>query len=1601
MKSKATSGSGRKTTAGAGSKETAKLKLGKLSGKDALADRLVEAGVLSLRRIAATPAQALLGQFDGKLTRADQEALRTTQRNARRMATYSSERALMVNVDAGMNGMWPVAPDKVPPRVEFCGCACCDNIFSLKAYLFDLLDLLAEHWDIGMIDVERIQQRSFSQHRIFESRRGVGAKAKLHCEELNAPLPHARIAAEVLEEHLGGLGIALPTGNAAWKTGFEDRLLRLIVPRETQLAALGSQPRNTPLTIAMVEAAPNLTAVTSTAVSNWKSKLNTLVLSLDGLLEAEALLSDYSLSYTGFAPNTLLASLPEDADEQMRSARESTLRFEAARDLTVRQWFADYRKTLVAASGRNHEVLEAGLFISLSFSPARTTTRLQEFVVSLQQIVENIRSGEIASFNRADIGSALNDRLRAAVTQPLAEGAWLRLRDYETWLGFMYGWVYPENVINPLALELIRPDEDNTPLKIRLHYLDLAGGLPEIYGPLSNYEAHERDAETRRLRLWKADVDIDRRNHPASGLTQIEADLLFPLAAGRVLNQLEFFSEAHDWFSLLIHPVKRTTAHIFTTVVELTTAADGLTYSTGSWFDDAFEPAAVANRRPGVWLRHTLLAMVGNLIDWADDDFARGLPDSIQRAEERYEFACKLLGADQLNDSCEQVVLTIRTAIEDGLKLKKGKFAGHYRSLSNIQSRKVLEQAASDVRKVIQGRGSLKQKEAAVRRTIEAAAAMDRKEHPSHTLAEDWKTGRDRSLAFEDDVFFKPDPNDPFPPPGDGPFPHGPDGKPDFPGRDDPRDVVPDKGQFDDDLDFPEPPGPPTTISLGFCVPLNPAVLLLRKRIHAQLDKLARSLDFLGEPQQPRVYDCTTYDVSTGLINRPAAVAQFDYAVEQPRYRYSFLIEKARQYVDTAQRIGALLLQAVQNKENEAFQQLKAKHAIELAGATVELKRLGQIEAGHGVDIAELQAARADSQVTFWETRAGGDIDSAYDSLSADEKAALYHAEQSANWHTAAAVSTGISAAPAVLLGAIGAASGATAAVTAASGVGIPVSIGAATVALASLGGAAALGQSISAFSGSMAARDSALSNQFQMQAANERRFEDWTNQLDLARFDAQIAELQTTLANDRVAMADQDMEIAELQLAHAREELRFLQNKLTNVAMYDWMVRVLSRDYRALMQIAAGVARMAQRALEFERQEPVRIIVGDYWNVAAGVLGSEELTDAQRSLGLLGAERLLTDLTKLDAFKLATERRRQQISKTISLARMMPIEVVGFRRDGTITFNTLMSWFDDDFPGHYLRLIKSVKVTVLAITPPIDGIHAQLHNSGESSVVVRQPDTLEFVKQRALRNFGERISLDAPFNESGLFVFNYEDPMLLPFEGLGVETQWTLALPRGNNRFNFDSIADVLLTIEYTAEHDAVYEGRQKDAQAAVVVHDDTAIPLRVQFPDLWYHFKNHLPPAAGAATPFQFKFHLPRAAFAPNLGAIRVAHLTLLISGDLTAALQGEIADGMTITHSATSTELHKGKVPRPAVVGSTPATTGDGTSAFGHPLFGPDSVLLSSRGNSANGLHDHPLIAIAPVDEWSITFDPTLFPAVAGKVSDILLVITVSGQRELPPV
>ena len=397
--------------------------------------------------------------------------------------------------------------------------------------------------------------------------------------------------------------------------------------------------------------------------------------------------------------------------------------------------------------------------------------------------------------------------------------------------------------------------------------------------------------------------------------------------------------------------------------------------------------------------------------------------------------------------------------------------------------------------------------------------------------------------------------------------------------------------------------------------------------------------------------------------------------------------------------------------------------------------------------------------------------------------------------------------------------------------------------------------------------------------ASNKRRAQEWKYQRDLAEYDVDIADLGIDIAEDRVDIVEQEREIANLRLEHANDTVEFLGNKFTNEFLYQWMHKNLLKLYREQLNMAISTAKAAQLALEFERQTSLDFIGYDYW-------------DSEKK-GLLGAEQLLKDLAKMEQFRLSSATRKKEIEKTISLASFAPAEFQRFKETGVLEFGTIPRWFKRDFPGHYMRLIRNVNISVFALIPPNEGIHATLSNPGISYIMVGEP----FEARSIVHRLPESIAISSPRAGTGLFELRPDDPMLFPFEGSGVDTTWRLEMDKGANRFDYDTIFDVYFTIRYTALEDRSYRDKVlaemgQDPNGYVETESLRFFSLRNEFPDQWYYFHNpvnglefsaYQQPAATEGSqpllPYTMVLELGESDFVPNEKNRRIANVTLAV--------------------------------------------------------------------------------------------------------------------------
>lgn len=176
---------------------------------------------------------------------------------------------------------------------------------------------------------------------------------------------------------------------------------------------------------------------------------------------------------------------------------------------------------------------------------------------------------------------------------------------------------------------------------------------------------------------------------------------------------------------------------------------------------------------------------------------------------------------------------------------------------------------------------------------------------------------------------------------------------------------------------------------------------------------------------------------------------------------------------------------------------------------------------------------------------------------------------------------------------------------------------------------------------------------------------------------------------------------------------------------------------------------------------------------------------------------------------------------------------------------------FDADYPGHYMRRIKSVSLTIPCVVGPYTSINCTLtllSNKTRIKSVVGETYTENVNEEddRFVTNFAamQSIATSSAQNDSGMFELNFRDERYLPFEGAGVVSRWRIDLPQDCNAFDFNTLSDVILHLKYTArEGGEILKTAAKVAMQPATADGDKAPLARLfsakhEFPTEWYRF-------------------------------------------------------------------------------------------------------------------------------------------------------------------
>jgi hypothetical protein len=689
---------------------------------------------------------------------------------------------------------------------------------------------------------------------------------------------------------------------------------------------------------------------------------------------------------------------------------------------------------------------------------------------------------------------------------------------------------------------------------------------------------------------------------------------------------------------------------------------------------------------------------------------------------------------------------------------------------------------------------------------------------------------------------------------------------------------------------------PVTPASPGEIALANPEVEAMRAHAHAQQNKLNQGRNIAGLRRQ------ATSTVTSSQIPQPTP------------YRFPALLARATELVTQAVQVEANYLSALEKYDEHDFRRWDVDQGISVADDRVSLQQLRTSEAVGGVDAAQAQADKAARLVERYDDLLAQPKNQ-FESQLLDQYQQMRTVKEMLATNTAA---LGIA--------------------QAAAGVAVPWQIaGAAIVAGFHISGAV-----FTTAASTLEARMQAN----QLMAGIEQRSREWETQKAAVYEDTIVAKAQIASAEDHLAIATKEQEIAETEAAIARARAAFLNAQFTNTELYEWLSGVLGRVYRFFLQQATATARLAQEQLAFERAEASRTIIQpDYWQPP------DEGASSRR--GLTGGERLAADVAQLDEYARSTDVRRQNVSYTFSLAQLMPAEFAEFRHTGVLSFATPMAWFDQVLPGQYLRLIRQVRTSVIALVPPSIGIVAELRSSGISRVTTAARGVFRDI---VVRRDPQHVAFTSPIRATGVFEQDLQAEMTLPFEGTGVDTQWELALPLPANAWDLDSLADVLFTLDYTALADDGYRAQVMDRLDSARTRDvEVVFSLVRDFPDQWYSLNNPEPGSAHRST----SLHITADSFPNRLNSLTVSAVGVRIftSDDDQPSRIG----------------LRRGDVGGDAVTARGLASTRSGNAPRWNPLRGSD-----------------------PVGSWELSFPlAEEDPFQRGKVNDVLLVLGCTGE------
>jgi hypothetical protein len=604
-----------------------------------------------------------------------------------------------------------------------------------------------------------------------------------------------------------------------------------------------------------------------------------------------------------------------------------------------------------------------------------------------------------------------------------------------------------------------------------------------------------------------------------------------------------------------------------------------------------------------------------------------------------------------------------------------------------------------------------------------------------------------------------------------------------------------------------------------FPVPVNDKLLGYWDTIGGRLFNIRHCMNIEGQVRQLPLFEPP---IDPALLVRARAAGLSigevlsDMSVSLPNQRFEAIVQKASEMAAEVRNLGAALMAALEKRDTEALSTLRSGQELRMLQTVrdVRVAQVGEAEA----NITALERSRdiAQARKVFYEGR---------ETLNALELTSLVLLG-------ASAVPIEIAAHLRVLAGLVQRLGN--------------VKVGSPTTAGIEVGGYfIGVGVEEAAIALDAAASILNISSQVIGRTADHgRRKEEWDLQAELATIELMQIDRQLAAAQIRRAMAEAELRNHDRQIDDARDTDDFLRSKFTSQDLYDWAIGKVSGLYFQSYQLAYDLAKRAEMCMQHElglRYDETSIIRFGYWD--------------SLKKGLMAGDHLAHDLKRLEVAYLDGNIREYELTKHVSLLRLSAGQLVALKETGTCEFEIPEWLFDLDTPGHFMRRLKTVSVTIPCVTGPYTTIHCKatlLRSAYRRTADVaagynrRPSDDPSGPDERFVddRKILESIVTSSGQSDSGLFESQGHDERYLPFEGGGAVSRWRLELPMQFKTFDYNTITDIILHLRYTARDGGEVLRTAAAAAVTATLSDATSgvlirlFNLRNEFPSEWARF-------------------------------------------------------------------------------------------------------------------------------------------------------------------